>query len=72
MLKAIAYYPIVGIPLLGVVGMLTFILLVLTASIPLLRARAIVNIPMYWHFRFARASLVFAFAHALLAIIAFF
>jgi cytochrome b561 len=66
MIRNIAGFMIFGRPLTVYMGLLTFILLVSTATIPTLNRRGLAKIPMKYHFWLARTTIGIAFIHGLL------
>jgi dolichyl-phosphate-mannose--protein O-mannosyl transferase len=69
MFSAIAGYMILGIPVVIYLGIITLILLLLTAAISTLNKRKIRIIPMKWHSRTAYVTIVFALCHGLLIVL---
>ena len=72
MLEQITYFEIFGLSILVLLGILAFIFLILTALVPILRKKQVWNLPMQYHFIFARITIVFAVLHAFLRIMAYF
>lgn len=72
MLGQIAFYSIMGKPVMFYMGIIALILFIITGMIPLLRQRAILNIPMEWHFRLAKIAIVIALLHGIFALSAYF
>ena len=68
MLVKIAYFELVGWPLLAILGMTTLGLLLTTAIFPWLRQKGIIKIPFIWHTRLAKLTVVVAIVHAILAL----
>lgn len=66
----IAYYDILGLPLVKWLGILALFCFVLTASISILNKRKIRFIPFKYHPRMAYISLTIAAVHALLVLLA--
>ena len=69
MFSAIASYMILGLPVMIVLGIITFFCLLLTATISTLNRRKIRFIPMKWHFRMAYTTVVVALVHGLLVML---
>ncbi len=70
MFGSIAYYDILGLPVITYMGMITLLLLLFTASISMFNAKGINYIPFKWHPRVAKITIVFALIHAFLGIAA--
>jgi hypothetical protein len=68
MLAEIAYFQILGKPLIFFLGIITLLSFMFTATIAILNLKAITIIPFKWHPRMAITSLVLAIIHATLAI----
>ena len=71
MLVHIAYFTILGKPLIMYLGILTLFSFLFTASIPILNQKGIHKIPFAWHARFAKISFALAIIHAILGISAY-
>jgi hypothetical protein len=56
MLGHLAYYTILGKPLIMYLGILTLLSFAFTASIPILNQKGIHKIPFSWHPRMAKIS----------------
>ena len=69
MLENIAYYSILGKPLIMYLGILTFLSLLTTITIVVLNKKGYHIIPFKWHPRFAILTLILATIHALLIIL---
>lgn len=68
-IATVAYMPVLGLPLVVVLGIVLFLFLCITASIAVLKRRgALENVPFTWHFWFARISLLLALVHGVLGI----
>jgi hypothetical protein len=65
MIHTLALTPFLGIPALAVGGILTFLLLLSTATIGILNMKGITIIPLKWHFRLAFATITLAVIHAI-------
>lgn len=72
MLTQITYFQILGKPLLMYFGIITFLLLLLTAWIGQQNKKGITKIPLVWHFRLAKVTITLAIIHGLLGILAYF
>lgn len=66
MFSDIAYMSIFGIYLVQLLGILTLVLMLYTASISILNRRKIRWIPFKWHSRSAYVTIVVALCHGLL------
>jgi hypothetical protein len=68
-IAAIAYTPVLGLPLVVVLGIVLFISLCITASIAVMKRRGgLQNVPFTWHFWMARISILIALLHGILGI----
>lgn len=70
-LQKIAYFSILGKPVVMYLGIITLLSLLFTASISIMNLRGIHYIPFKWHPRMARVTIALAFLHGLLAISAY-
>jgi len=68
MIAEIAYYMILGQPVVVYMGIFALTSLLVTALIQILRRRAIANIPLEWHIRMAWVTLGLAILHAVLIV----
>ena len=66
MFSDIAYTSVFGIYLVELLGILTLVLMLFTASISILNRRKIRWIPFKWHSRSAYVTIVIALCHGLL------
>ena len=71
MLEEISYYMVLGIPLIVYGGILTLLSFIATAAIPIMNQKGINKIPMVWHFRMAKLSILLALVHGSLGIMAY-
>ncbi|MCQ1537998.1 hypothetical protein FTO68_03205 [Methanocalculus taiwanensis] len=72
-IAAIAYTPVLGLPLVVVLGIILFISLCITASIAVMKRRGkLENVPFTWHFRMARFSILLALLHGIMGISVYF
>jgi len=71
MLQELTYYLIFGIPFIVYLGIITLIFFVVTASIASLKRRKKIKIDIKWHFRLAYVSIILAFIHGILGILAY-
>lgn len=69
-LQNIAYSYLFGIPILGLLGILSYLLLWSTALVMILSRRKIAKIKAKVHFRLAYITIIVATIHAILAIAA--
>lgn len=72
MLSTIAYYQILGLPIVLYLGILTLLSFILTATIGHMNKKGINKIPFKWHSRMAKTSIGLALIHAILALSAYF
>ncbi|MBI4709028.1 MAG: hypothetical protein HY764_02400 [Candidatus Portnoybacteria bacterium] len=72
MLAEIAYWEILGKPLIMYLGLLTLASFLFTASIAIMNKRGITKIPFKWHPRMAKTSIGLAIIHGLLAMSIYF
>ena len=68
MLQSIAYYQVLGFPLIMYGGITTLLCLMVTATIGHLNVKGNTKIPMKWHFRMARITILIAVLHGVLGI----
>jgi hypothetical protein len=68
MLGSLASFPVFGLPLAIVFGIITILCLFTTALFGYLVLKGKYNIPFAWHMRMAAVTLVFAVIHAVLVI----
>ncbi len=71
MLQEISYYLIGGIPFVVYLGMLSFLLFIITGMIVFLRKKGKTKIPVQWHFWFGYLALFVGAIHLLLGIISY-
>ncbi len=67
-LQNLAYYPILGFPVIGYLGIITYVLLVITGAVMAVAKRRKKRLPMKLHHRYAAAALAFATIHGILAL----
>lgn len=67
MIKDIAYTMILGVPLVLIGGIIVFLLLLTTASIPILNQKKLTRIPIKYHIWLARATIILGLVHGTLA-----
>jgi len=72
MFQEVSYFLIFGKPLILYFGVITLLMFLFTASIPVLSRRGVVKIPFVWHARMAVLSVCFAIIHGMLGIGAYF
>jgi len=72
MLKEIAFYTILGKPLIMYGGLLAFIMLMTTGVIGFLVHQGKIGLSINWHINFARVTLLLAFLHAVVGVLLFF
>ncbi|MBL7052084.1 MAG: hypothetical protein ISS01_03250 [Nanoarchaeota archaeon] len=68
MIRDIAYYTILGKPVVIYLGILTYLSLITTITIIVLNKKGYKTIPFKWHPRFAILTLILATIHASLII----
>ncbi len=68
MISQIAYYQVVGLPVVAHLGVATLLLLLLTTTVGLINFRGDTRIPFKWHPRLAGMTIVVAIIHAIFAI----
>lgn len=69
MINEIANYTIGKVPVIGILGVITFLSLIATALIGYLNhSKGIHIISMVWHFRLAKATIVLAIIHIIFAL----
>ncbi len=72
MIRTIAYTLFLGKPLIMYAGILTFFLLLFTATVGALNFKGIRIIPFKWHPRLAITTIAVAVIHALMGLSAYF
>lgn len=70
MIAKIAYFIILGKPLVFYLGIISLLLFIATATIAILNIKGINKIPFVWHPRLAIIAITVALIHALLIILA--
>lgn len=68
----IAYYEILGKPLILYMGIITYATFVFAALIPILNQKKVWNIPFVWHLQVAKIALVLGTLHGLMGILSYF
>lgn len=68
MFGSLASFPVFGLPLPIVFGIITILCLFITALLGYLVLKGKFNIPFAWHMRMAGVTLTFAVVHAVLVI----
>lgn len=71
-LAHLAYYQILGKPVLMYSGILTLTSFMFTALIPILNQKGIHKIPFSWHSRMAKLSFALVIIHAVLGLSVYF
>ena len=69
MIARIAYFVILGQPVVVWLGILTLVCLLITAGIAVLSKRGKIRVSFKWHPRFAVITIILAIIHALLIIL---
>ena len=72
MLAHLAYYQILGKPVLMYSGILTLASFMFTALIPILNRKGIHRIPFSWHPKMAKVSFALLIIHAVLGLSVYF
>ena len=72
MLENITYYPIFDIPLIVYIGILTIILLLITASTAFLKRKQKIKLSIKSHYILAYFTILLGLIHSILAILAYF
>jgi cytochrome b561 len=67
-LQEMAYTNILGFPVIGYLGIISYLLLVATAGVMILTRRKIVRIKATYHFMLARITITVATIHGILAL----
>lgn len=68
MISEIASYQILAMPLTALLGMITFLLLLLTALVSIMNKKGVTFIPFRWHPRFAALTILLALLHGILGL----
>jgi hypothetical protein len=72
MISKIAYTLLFGKPLIMYGGIVTFLLLLFTATVGILNFKGIKTIPFKWHPKLAILTIIFALTHAILGLSIYF
>ena len=72
MFEQITYYLIFGKPLIFYGGIITFLMLLVTASVPILNHLGIRFLNFNWHKKLGYITILFAFIHGILALLNYF
>jgi hypothetical protein len=67
MIKEVASIPTLGLPLFVIIGIIGFLLMFATATIPLANKKLAKKIPMKYHFWLAKTTIAVAIVHGVLA-----
>ncbi|HKM06917.1 MAG TPA: hypothetical protein VJ869_07995 [Sphaerochaeta sp.] len=70
-IQDLAYVSFLGFPLIGYLGIVSYLSLLATATVSILTRRKIAKIPMRIHFRLAYLTLSLATVHAFLALVVY-
>lgn len=68
---AVSYVRVLGLPVVIWLGVLAFVSIVCAAAIAVLAQSGIRKMPVEWHIWAARISILFALAHAALALLSY-
>jgi len=71
MFYEIAYFSIFGLPLIMYMGVITLLLVLTVAGVPVLNRRGDHRIPIYWHRRLAIIAVIMALLHGSLGLAAY-
>ncbi len=71
MVSAIAYFRIFNFPVIAYLGILTLLMLLLTASVQILNKRGIHWLRLKWHHIFAYITITLALIHGLLGTLSY-
>lgn len=71
MFEGITYYLICNIPFIVYLGIVTFILFLMTGLIAYLRRKGKTKVPVQWHFRLAYLSFALGSIHLILGVFAY-
>jgi hypothetical protein len=72
MFQEISYYLIFGFPLIVHLGIITILMLTITALIALLKRKVNIKISIKWHHRLAYFSIILALLHGIFGLFAYF
>jgi len=72
MIPPLGHLEIGGLPIALYFGIITFVCLVITATMGILVLKGLYHIPFKWHVRMAAVTFLFAFIHITLVILQFF
>ena len=71
MVAQIAYYQILGKPVIFYFGIITYLTFLFAALIPILNSKHVWNIPFIWHIRVAKIAILIATIHGLMGILTY-
>jgi len=71
MVAQIAYYLILGKPVIFYFGIITYLTFLFVALIPILNNRGVWNIRFIWHVRIAKIAILLATIHGLMGILTY-
>jgi hypothetical protein len=71
MFAKIAYFPILGMPVIFYLGIITILCLFFTATVGYLNLKGINKIPLKWHFRMAKITVALAIIHGMLGVLSY-
>jgi len=72
MITSFGHIVILGLPIALWFGIITFISLIVTATMGILVLKGLYNIPFKWHMRMAAVTFIFALTHIILVTWQFF
>lgn len=70
--QELSYYPLFGLPFIVYLGLITFGLFLITASLPILKRKKILKVSVKWHIWIAYVAIVFALIHTILGLLVYF
>jgi hypothetical protein len=68
MINDLIYYPIVGVPFIVFLGMITIFMFCLTAFIAIMKRKGEIKLSIKWHFKLAYLSILLGIIHAILGL----
>jgi DMSO/TMAO reductase YedYZ heme-binding membrane subunit len=71
MLQEFSYYLIFGLPFILYLGIVVILMLFFTSLITFLRRKGRTKISVQWHYRLAYITIILAFIHGILGLLAY-
>jgi len=68
MLNQIAYFSVLGKPLLFYFGILSFLCMLIAITLIMLNKKGITKIPLKWHMTFGSLAFIFGLVHVVLVL----